>query len=181
MCDAAQHGPARRGADWNGGPATPIVAVMPETPDLKALAEHYLDLWEEQFAAAAADPALAAAMAAWLGPWRAMAGGAMPGGAAPGGGTPSGGEAVRKTHGADKDTGRSRGTAAGAAAEAAAGPAAGAAAAAAAAGGGGRGVHGLVERLERIERRLDALERERAGKGGGAGARARRGRTKGAG
>src|SRR6185295_10353539 len=66
---------ARRG--WPAPGGVPIVMAMPETPDLKALAERYLDLWEEQFASAAADPALAAAMAAWLGPWRALAAGNM--------------------------------------------------------------------------------------------------------
>jgi hypothetical protein len=118
---------------------------MPETPDLKALAERYLDLWEEQFAAAAADPALAAAMAAWLGPWRALAAGAAPGA--------SGGKTGRASD--DKAAGTTQ--------------KAGPAPAGAAPRDGGRGLDGIVERLERIERRLDALERKRAGKGAGGG------------
>lgn len=136
---------------------------MPETPDLKALAERYLDLWEEQFAAAAADPALAAAMAAWLGPWRTLAAAG-----APGGGTTKRGSDERAT-GASKTA---RATTAGAAS--------GTAAAGAASGDGGRGLERIVEQLERIERRLDALERKRPGKGGGAGAGARGGRPRGA-
>jgi hypothetical protein len=133
---------------------------MPEAPDLKALAERYLDLWEEQFAAAAADPALAAAVAAWLGPWRALAGGATP--AAPG-------EAVRKGQDAGKTKRESR--------EAPARSAA----AAAAPGGGGGGLDDLLERIGRIERRLDALERKRRGKGGRARAGPRGGRARRAG
>lgn len=135
---------------------------MSGTPDLKALAERYLDLWEEQFSAAAADPALAAAMAAWLAPWRALAAGAMPGGKAgptshertPGSGTKARGRTAAET--------------------------AGPAAAGAAPGDGGRGLERIVEQLDRIERRLDALERKRAGKGGGDGAGARGSRARGA-
>ncbi|HEY7610601.1 MAG TPA: hypothetical protein VIF14_15320 [Alphaproteobacteria bacterium] len=123
---------------------------MPETPDLKALAERYLDLWEEQFAAAAADPALAAAMAAWLGPWRALAAGAKPSGPAPAGGM------GRKRD--ERAAGTPRKTGAGAAA------AAGAAPAGAAPRDGGGGLERVLGRIERIERRLDALERKRAGK-----------------
>jgi hypothetical protein len=134
---------------------------MPETPDLKALAERYLDLWEEQFAAAAADPALAAAMAAWLGPWRALAQGAAAGG------VPGGGKTGRKSD--ERTAGASQN------ARGAAGPAP----ARAASGDGGRGLERIVERLGRIERRLDALERKRAGKDGGAGAGARGGRARG--
>ena len=67
-----------RSPGWPVAHAPPIVPAMPETPDLKALAERYLDLWEEQFTAAAADPALASAMAAWLAPWRAMSQGMPP-------------------------------------------------------------------------------------------------------
>ncbi|MCW5774156.1 MAG: hypothetical protein KIT16_21110 [Rhodospirillaceae bacterium] len=129
--------------------------AMPETPDLKALAERYLDLWEEQFAAAATDPAMAAAMTAWLGPWRNFTAGA---------------EAATAATRKEQD-GR-------AGAKAKADPQANRAAAAAAApGDGGRGIGDLLERLERIERRLDALERKRGGKGGGPGAGARRSRT----
>ena len=40
---------------------------MAETPDLDGLAKRYLDLWQEQFAAMAADPKLAEAMTQWLG------------------------------------------------------------------------------------------------------------------
>jgi hypothetical protein len=143
---------------------------MPETPDLKALAERYLDLWEEQFAAAAADPALAAAMAAWLGPWRALASGTKPAGPAPAG------KAGRKTD--DRAAGTSRKSGAGATF------AAGAAPAAAASRDGGGGLDRILEQLERIERRLDALERKRARKGargGRARGRAGRGRIGGAG
>jgi hypothetical protein len=131
---------------WLAREAAPIVAAMPETPDLKALAERYLDLWEEQFAAAAADPALAAAMAAWLGPWRAMA--------AESAGRKSDDKAARPS------SSEARGRPA-----ASAGAPAGTAAAGAASGDGGRGLERILEQLERIERRLDALERQRAGKG----------------
>jgi hypothetical protein len=140
---------------WSVRDAPLIVAAMSETPDLKALAERYLDLWEEQFSAAAADPALAAAMAAWLGPWRALAAGAMPGG---------------KTGCRPDDRATASGTRARGGTDEAARPAA----AGAAPGDGGRGLERIVEQLDRIERRLDALERKRAGKGGGAGARGRR-------
>jgi len=120
---------------------------MPDTPDMKALAERYLNLWEEQFSAAAADPALASAMSAWLAPWRAMTGGAVPG---------ASGDTVRKSDGPAKTTsGPARG------------PQAGTAAAGAAPRDGGDGLDRILERLERIERRLDALERKRAGKAAG--------------
>ena len=142
---------------------------MPETPDLKALAERYLDLWEEQFSAAAADPALAAAMAAWLGPWRALAAGV---GGAPG--APPAGSAARPNSD-ERATGAFR-----AARPKAAGATAGTAAAGAASGDGGRGLERVLEQLDRIERRLDALERKRAGKGGGARAGARGDRSRGA-
>ena len=134
---------------------------MPETTDLKALAERYLDLWEEQFASAAADPALAAAMAAWLGPWRALAAGNM---AAPPG------KAGRKSD--DRTAGNS---------ETSREPPApsGPASTAAAPRDGGSSLDRILEQLERIERRLDALERKRAGKGGVAGAGAGRGRSRG--
>jgi hypothetical protein len=142
---------------------------MPETPDLKALAERYLDLWEEQFAAAAADPALAAAMAAWLGPWRTLASGTKPPGAAPAG------DARRKTDDRAAATARKTGTNA----------AAGSPPAAAASRDGGSGLDRILERLERIERRLDALERKRVGKSESARGRPRGraggGRTGGAG
>jgi hypothetical protein len=141
---------------WPARGAAPIVAAMPETPDLKALAERYLDLWEEQFAAAAADPALAAAMAAWLGPWRAMA--------AESAGRKSDDKAARPSS-------ETRGRAPASAHAPAGTPAAGAAS-----GDGGRGLERILEQLERIERRLDALERKRAGKGAGAGPRGGRAR-----
>lgn len=132
---------------------------MSETPDLKALAERYLDLWEEQFSAAAADPALAAAMAAWLGPWRALAAGA--------GAMPDGKTGRRSDERAPGPGTKARGGAAEAARPTAAG---------AAPGDGGRGLERIVEQLDRIERRLDALERKRPGKSGGAGARGGRAR-----
>jgi hypothetical protein len=152
---------ARSGRGWPARGAAPIVAIMSETPDLKALAERYLDLWEEQFSAAAADPALAAAMAAWLGPWRALAAGA---GAMPDG------KAGRKSD--DRAPGTSTNTRGRSGAAEAARPAA----AGAAPGDGGRGLERIVEQLHRIERRVDALERKRAGKGGGAGTRGGRAR-----
>jgi hypothetical protein len=127
---------------------------MHETPDLKALAERYLDLWEEQFSAAAADPALAAAMAAWLGPWRTLAAGAKPA-------AKTGRTSDERATGSSTNASRR---------SAASGPAA----AGAAPGDGGRGLERIVEQLDRIERRLDALERKRAGKA--AGARGRRSR-----
>jgi len=142
---------------------------MPETPDLKALAERYLDLWEEQFAAAAADPALAAAMAAWLGPWRALAAETAKGGAAPSS------DARRKTD--ERSARQSEKSHGGARAQAGAAPAA------AAPGDGGSGLERILEQLQRIERRLDALEQQRggerkhAGKGSGARAGARKGRS----
>jgi hypothetical protein len=41
---------------------------MADAPDLKALAERYLDLWEQQVTAMTTDPALAEALARWLAP-----------------------------------------------------------------------------------------------------------------
>ena len=117
---------------------------MPDTPDLKALAERYLDLWEQQFSAAAADPALASAMAAWLAPWRNIAG------VAPG-------NTQAKGDGSAADTFRKAAAAAG---FAPASPAAGPAAARPASGDGGRGLDRILERLDAIERRLAALERK---------------------
>src|SRR5262245_41346976 len=40
---------------------------MDETADLKALASRYLDLWEDQIAALAQDPALSELFRAWMG------------------------------------------------------------------------------------------------------------------
>jgi hypothetical protein len=138
---------------------------MSETPDLRALAERYLDLWEEQFAAAASDPAAAAAMAAWLEPWRALAAGAA------GATTGTGRKREDGRDGAHAKAERG--------APATGSATAGAAAAGAAPGDGGRRLDQLLERLDRIERRLDALERQRDGKGHSAGAR--RGRSRRAG
>ena len=42
-------------------------AAMDETADLKALASRYLDLWEDQIAALAQDPALSELFRAWMG------------------------------------------------------------------------------------------------------------------
>ena len=115
---------------------------MSDAPDLKALAERYLDLWEQQFSAAAADPALASAMAAWLAPWRNMAGAAPGNTQAKGDGSAA--EFFRKA----------------AAGFAPAGATARPAAAGAAPGDGGRGLDRIIERLDAIERRLAALERK---------------------
>ena len=40
---------------------------MDETADLRALASRYVDLWEDQIAALAVDPALSELFRAWMG------------------------------------------------------------------------------------------------------------------
>lgn len=63
---------------------------MDERDELAKLAQDFVDLWQEQVAAAAADPAMARWAEAWLAPFQAMAArgdgapGPAPAGAAPG-------------------------------------------------------------------------------------------------
>lgn len=50
----------QRSAAGRNAAKSDIVAPMTDTPDFAALAREYLDLWEDQLAAMAADPAIAA-------------------------------------------------------------------------------------------------------------------------
>jgi hypothetical protein len=61
---------------------------MADQPDIQQLAEIYLDLWERQIAATAANPEMAQAMAVWLVPLRRMMRGDDPHGPAAAGAPP---------------------------------------------------------------------------------------------
>ncbi|MDH3231946.1 MAG: hypothetical protein OEQ29_00345 [Alphaproteobacteria bacterium] len=122
---------------------------MSKASDLETLAKSYLDLWQDQFAAIAADPANAEAMARLFG---AMAAG-LPG-------------QVRPAEGSDEQTGNDGNPAA----------AAGPAPAGTPSGDRGDGVSELAERVGALEERLAKLERKLERAGGGA--RAKPGRRK---
>jgi hypothetical protein len=127
---------------------------MSATPDLKALAERYLNLWEEQFTAAAADPTLNAVMSAWLESWRGF-----------GYGRRSATTAHAAHPAKEAPDHAAQSSSAGGTAPAGPAPA-----------NGGPGLSEILERLDRLERRLAVLERERGGKGRKAGSR--RGRSR---
>ncbi|MHA1536004.1 MAG: hypothetical protein ACTSUD_00475 [Alphaproteobacteria bacterium] len=138
---------------------------MPKAPDLESLAKTYLDLWQDQFASMAADPATADAMARLFGAmssgWNSM-GGAAGQPAAPGGSDEKGApdDNQYRAGGADGQprTGGADGTAA----------------AAAALRNRSDGVPELLDRIAELERRLDALERGAGQAGGGAKGKARK-------
>ncbi len=118
---------------------------MSKAPDLESLAKTYLDLWQDQFASMAADPATADAMArlfgAMAGGWGSMGGGAgRP--AAPDGTDEQGSPGKQGEDGT--------------------------AAAAPSLRNRSDGVPELLARIAELERRLDALERGSAGSRGGA-------------
>jgi hypothetical protein len=118
-------GAARSPAALEPPRAAPYSLAMTDKIDYDALAERYLDLWEQQFGAAAANPALSEALRAWLAPWRSL-------------GAAAGREA--------KDAG------------AATAPPGMAAPAAAASRDRGRDLAAVLDRLDRLEARLAALE-----------------------
>ncbi|MBY0430690.1 MAG: hypothetical protein K2Q10_05795, partial [Rhodospirillales bacterium] len=75
---------------------------MSETPDLQALARRYLDLWQDQMTALAADPSLAEALArtvTLMGTGAAAFAGAASGMGGMGASTPT--DAVRQPAGSD--------------------------------------------------------------------------------
>lgn len=133
---------ARRG--WQGELTEPIIPAMSKASDLETLAKSFLDLWQDQFAAAAADPANAEAMARLFG---AMAAGQP--------------TQVGPVEGSDEQTSNNDAVSTGGASGGAAGPAP----AGAPSGNSGDGVSELAERLGALEERLGKLERklERAG------------------
>jgi hypothetical protein len=137
-------------------------AVMPKPPDLETLSRRFLDLWQDQMTAMAADPEMAEVMTRLMGMTAPGMAAFMPlaigglGGLA--GGAKEGEERTREGHrDAETETSSSAG-------EAKAPPRA--AAAATASGGGGLDLDELARRLADVERRLDELE-ARAGAGGG--------------
>ncbi|GAB4168926.1 MAG: hypothetical protein OHK0024_04370 [Thalassobaculales bacterium] len=115
------------------------MAGMAQDPDIEGLAEAFLDLWQDQLAAVAADPELAALWQRLFSLWGAGAAAYMPMAAA-GDGRPAGSGNAPEGH-------------------APAGNApAGAAAAAAAPDVAGGGLDDIARRLAAIEERLAALE-----------------------
>jgi hypothetical protein len=127
-----------------------------DSAELEALAARYLDLWQDQVSAMAADSDLAAAFQSLFGPsgWAAMAGAsplaawqAMMAQFTNVAQTAAGTPAERTSH--DPARGQRRG---------ANGPTAGASAAAAAPDGGDAGLDELARRLAALEARLAALE-----------------------
>ena len=138
--------------DWDAHPpiATPpagdIVARMTQKPDLEALARRYVELWQDQFAASAADPQMAETLARWL---KVAGGGAMASAAMWQNLWP---------HGAPHDHA----------------PSPGPAPATAPPDDGGRGVAQLALRVAALEERIAALESGSRGTGGEPKARPRR-------
>ena len=122
---------------------------MSKASDLETLAKSYLDLWQDQFAAVAADPANAEAMARLFG---AMAAGQP--------------AQVRPAEGSHEQTGNDGETTTGGATGDATGGAAGSAPAGASSGDRHGGVSELAERIGALEERVAKLERklERAGR-----------------
>ncbi len=133
-----------------------IVAPMTDTPDFTALAREYIDLWEDQLAAMAADPTLTEQSARFFGAMGGAEAAANPMATAQmaamaqqfmtlaglaAGGTANDGDANRSTSG----------------------PTAGSAPAAVASGDGAQQLAELASRLAALEERLDRLE---AGGGG---------------
>jgi hypothetical protein len=138
-----------------------ILAAMTDTPDFAALAREYLDLWEDQLAAMAADPTLAEQSARFFGAMggaeatanpmataqmAAMAQQFMTLAGLAAGGKANDGDAKPTT----------------------AGPAPGPAPVAAAPGDGAQQLAELASRLAALEERLDRLEAGSSGAGGGA-------------
>jgi hypothetical protein len=119
---------------------------MTKASDLESLAKSYLDLWQDQFAAIAADPANAEAMARLFG---AMAAGQ------PLTKNPAEGPA----EGDNEHTGNDGAKSAGATGTAAAGPSS---------GDRDDGLSQLAERIGALEERIGKLERKLERAGGGA-------------
>ncbi|HUT49082.1 MAG TPA: hypothetical protein VM325_07060 [Alphaproteobacteria bacterium] len=120
---------------------------MSKASDLETLAKSYLDLWQDQFAAVAADPANAEAMARLFG---AMAAGQP--------------AQVRPVEGSDEQTRDNGPVTTGGAPGGAAGPAP----AGASSGDRRDGVSELAERVGALEERIRKLERKLERAGGGA-------------
>lgn len=138
----------------------------PEPPELEALARRWLDLWQDHWAATAADPHAAAEMArlfrmmagplapfaaAWGTPWSGAPGPTPPGTGAPG---------------ADPSSAMdlwARAMAGAAGGDAASAEAPGAAPAAAPPGDGAGGLAELADRLAAVERRIGQLDDRLAG------------------
>lgn len=120
---------------------------MSKASDLETLAKSYLDLWQDQFAAVAADPANAEAMARLFG---AMAAGQP--------------TQVRPAEGSDEQTGHDVPVRTGGAT----GGATGSASAGAPSGDSHDGVSQLAERVGALEERIRKLERKLERAGGGA-------------
>jgi len=128
----------------------PYIRPMTKASDLESLAKSYLDLWQDQFAAIAADPANAEAMARLFG---AMASG-QPLTTRPADGP---------LEGRDEHTGN----------DGAAG-ATGSASPGSASGDRDDGLSELAERIGALEKRIGQLERKLERAGGGARAKPRK-------
>jgi hypothetical protein len=143
---------------------------MSEPPDLESLVRRYLDLWQEQWAALAADPELADALARWFGMLN-QAGGVLAGAAparparsgraaADGGGAEERNVAGREASGGSQGRASPRAATAGAPSR-----------------DGGLDLAQLAERLAALDERLAALEAGARRRSGGAARKPRRRRA----
>ncbi|MEX0922508.1 MAG: hypothetical protein WD489_01425 [Rhodovibrionaceae bacterium] len=166
-------------------PETPGQDGGEAAPELEALARRYLDLWQDQMSALAADPEFAQSWRKLLESMGAQAAAWQAQGLPRGGGLPDpmavmqammsgmpqpGTEGGKDGNAGDDGVGNSRaGAKSGAAAAAQR-----SAPAATASGGGGDDLGRIAARLEQLEQRLAALEAKPSGKGGGARKRTRK-------
>jgi hypothetical protein len=136
---------------------------MSKTSDLERLAKSYLDLWQDQFTAIAADPANAEAMARLFG---AMAAGQSLMGSPPEGPAKGQAEGPAKgqAEGRDEHTGNDGAQSADTKSAGPAGPAS----AGAASGDRDDGLSQLAERIGALEQRIARMERKLDRAGGGA-------------
>lgn len=139
---------------------------MSKASDLESLAKSYLDLWQDQFAVIAADPANAEAMARLFG---AMAAG-QPRQSSPKQSGSGAGPAEGRAEGRDEHTGIDGAQSADIKSAGAAGPAS----AGPSSGDRDDGLSQLAERIGALEERIARMERKLERAGGGARAKSKK-------